>query len=156
MADYITPYGMNEIQKRINQLLHERPEILKAIAIAREMGDLSENAEYKSAKERKGQIDREVDYLNLRKAKLKVLDPDSIPKDKVRFGAKVEVEDVANNTTTKWYLVGSDEVNFFEDGVEKISIESPIGRCFIGKQKGEIAIAKTPKGERKFKILSIN
>ena len=108
---YVTPYGMNQIQKRINELLTERPSILKAISIAREMGDLSENAEYKSAKERQREIDNEVTHLKLRSSKVQVLDPDKIAKDKIRFGAVVEAQEVGFEEIVTYYLVGSDEVN---------------------------------------------
>ena len=152
---YVTPYGMNQIQKRINELLTERPSILKAISIAREMGDLSENAEYKSAKERQREIDNEVTHLKLRSSKVQVLDPDKIVKDIIRFGAVVEAQEVGFEEIVTYYLVGSDEVNYFEDGVTKISVESPIGKGFIGKSIGDIALVKAPKGERRFKILNI-
>lgn len=152
---YVTPYGMNQIQKRINELLTERPSILKAISIAREMGDLSENAEYKSAKERQREIDNEVTHLKLRSSKVQVLNPDKIAKDKIRFGAVVEAQEVGFEEIVTYYLVGSDEVNYFEDGVTKISVESPIGKGFIGKSIGDIALVKAPKGERRFKILNI-
>ncbi len=153
--DYITPYGMQQIQKRIKELLEERPSVMKAVQVAREMGDLSENAEYKSARERQRQIDNEVTYLRVRSSKLKVIDPSTIAKDKVRFGAVVEVEEIGSDEYVTYHLVGVDEVNFHEENITKISIASPIGKCFIGKAKDEIAIAKTPKGERKFKIISI-
>lgn len=146
---------MQQIQKRINDLLTERPSILKAISIAREMGDLSENAEYKSAKERQREIDNEVTRLKLRSAQLQVLDPQQIAKDKVRFGAIIEAQEVGSNETITYYLVGSDEVNFTEDNYTKISVESPIGRGFIGKGVGDIALVKAPKCVRKFKILDI-
>ncbi len=152
---YITPYGMQQIQRRINELLTERPDVLKAISIAREMGDLSENAEYKSAKERQREIDNEVTYLKIKSSKLKVLDPTTIAKDKVRFGALIEAQEIGSDEIITYYLVGSDEVNFPENDYTKISVESPIGKGFIGKAVNDIALVKAPKGERKFKILSI-
>ncbi|MBI9030531.1 transcription elongation factor GreA [bacterium] len=152
---YITPYGMQQIQRRINELLTERPDVLKAISIAREMGDLSENAEYKSAKERQREIDNEVTYLKIKSSKLKVLDPTTIAKDKVRFGAIIEAQEIGSDEIITYYLVGSDEVNFPENDYTKISVESPIGKGFIGKAVNDIALVKAPKGERKFKILSI-
>jgi transcription elongation factor GreA len=152
---YITPNGMQQIQRRINDLLTERPSVLKAISIAREMGDLSENAEYKSAKERQRQIDNEVTYLKLKSAKLQVIDPKNIAKDKVRFGAIVEAQEIGFDEIITYYLVGSDEVNFPGSEYTKISVESPIGKGFVGKVVNDIALVKAPKGERKFKILSI-
>lgn len=152
---YITPYGMQQIQKRINDLLTERPSILKAISIAREMGDLSENAEYKSAKERQREIDNEVTHLKLKSAKLQVLDPQQIAKDKIRFGALVDAQEIGSKEIITYYLVGSDEVNFAEGDFTKISVESPIGQGFVGKCVGDVALVKAPKCERKFKILNI-
>ena len=152
---YITPYGMQQIQRRINELLTERPGILKAIGIAREMGDLSENAEYKSAKERQRQIDNEVTYLKLKSAKLKVIDPANIAKDKVRFGAIIEAQEIGSDKIITYYLVGSDETGFPENDYTKISFESPIGKGFIGRAVNDIALVKAPKCDRKFKILSI-
>lgn len=152
---YITPYGMQQIQRRINELLKERPGVLEAISIAREMGDLSENAEYKSAKERQRQIDNEVTHLKIVSSKLKVIDPKDIAKDKVRFGAIVEAEEIGSDEIITYYLVGSDEVNFPENDFTKISAQSPIGKGFIGKSANEIAIVTAPMGERRFKIISI-
>jgi len=82
----ITPAGMEAIQRRIQKLMGERPEVVKAVMVAREFGDLSENAEYKAAREKQRQIDGEIDYLRRRCSHLKVIDIDSIPKDKARFG----------------------------------------------------------------------
>jgi transcription elongation factor GreA len=152
---YITPYGMQQIQRKINDLLTERPSVLKAISIAREMGDLSENAEYKSGKERQRQIDNEVTYLKIRCSKIQVIDPANIAKDKVRFGAIVEAQEIGTDEIITYYLVGSDEVNFPENDYVKISVESPIGRGFVGKKVNEVALVKAPKGDRKFKIISI-
>ncbi len=86
LSQFITKTGMQRLQKRINELLAERPEVIKAVAIAREFGDLSENAEYKAARERQRAIDNEIDYLRRRSANLKVIDTSEFPKDMVRFG----------------------------------------------------------------------
>ncbi|OQY39712.1 MAG: transcription elongation factor [Candidatus Cloacimonetes bacterium 4572_65] len=153
--EYITPYGMTQIQKRIKVLAEERPSVMKAIGIAREMGDLSENAEYKSARERQRQIDNEVNYLKLRSSRITVIDPATIPKDSVRFGAIIEGIELDINEPFCFQLVGVDEVNFIEDGAIKVSVASPIGKGFIGKKVGETTVIKVPKGDRLFKIESI-
>ena len=93
LSIYITTLGMERLQKRINDLMTERPEVIKAVAIAREFGDLSENAEYKAAKERQRAIDSEIDYLRRRAATLKVIDPSHLPKDAVRFGSTCKTVD---------------------------------------------------------------
>ncbi|MCD8480455.1 MAG: hypothetical protein LRZ88_09680 [Candidatus Cloacimonetes bacterium] len=93
LSIFITTQGMERLQKRINDLMIERPEVIKAVAIAREFGDLSENAEYKAAKERQRAIDSEIDYLRRRASTLKVVDPSALPKDAVRFGSTCKTID---------------------------------------------------------------
>ncbi|MDP8232296.1 MAG: GreA/GreB family elongation factor [Candidatus Zophobacter franzmannii] len=153
--DFITKEGMIYLQKRIQDLNDIRPSIIIRVQVAREQGDLSENAEYKAGKDELRMVDKEIDYLNRRSAKVMVLDPETIPKDKVRFGAFVRVVEISNNIETLYRLVGVDEVNFLEEGCNKISVASPIGLGMTGKEIGQIAIAKTPRGLREFKILEI-
>lgn len=157
LSVYITTGGMEKLQMRINELLKERPEVIKAVAIAREFGDLSENAEYKAARERQRAIDSEIDYLRRRSAQLKVVDPSSLPKDAVRFGMSCIAKDMDNDEEQRFTLVGAAEINFYppEEGVQVVSIVSPIGKGILGKKEGEIAVVKAPKGERKFRILKI-
>ena len=86
--------------------------MIKAVATAREYGDLSENAEYKSVSERQRQIDTEIDYLRRRAAHLKVIDMNTIPKDRVRFGAICRIRDKANGEIIIYQIIGADELNF--------------------------------------------
>ncbi len=153
--DFITKAGMVSLQKRIQELNRIRPEIIKRIQVAREQGDLSENAEYKAAKEEQRMVDNELDYLKRRSGILTVLDTTTIPKDKVRFGAFVKVKEIETNEEILYRLVGVDEVNFMEDGVNKISVASPIGLALIGKSKNDKATVKAPRGHRDLEILDI-
>jgi transcription elongation factor GreA len=154
--DYITKVGMDKLQKRIRYLAEvERPQIIKRVATARAQGDLSENAEYKAAKEMQRHLDKELDHLKTRSTKLKVIDPVSIPKDCVRFGAYIVVKELDLSRTVVYHLVGIDEVNFPDENAEQVSIASPIGSAMIGKKSGDKVIVNAPMGERIFEILDI-
>lgn len=154
---FITKPGMEKLQKRIQTLMNdERPDVIKAITIAREFGDLSENAEYKAAKERQRAIDSEIDYLRRRSAQLKVIDTSAFPKDQLRFGSYCVAEDISNGEKICYQLVGAEELNFTsEEGVMAVSIVSPIGTALLGKRVDDIAVVRAPMGERQLKILEI-
>jgi transcription elongation factor GreA len=154
---FITKPGMEKLQKRIQTLMNdERPDVIKAITIAREFGDLSENAEYKAAKERQRAIDSEIDYLRRRSAQLKVIDTSAFPKDQLRFGSYCVAEDISNSEKICYQLVGAEELNFTsEEGVMAVSIVSPIGTALLGKRVDDIAVVRAPMGERQLKILEI-
>jgi len=155
MAEYITKEGMNKLKKRMNELIIERPSIIKQVVTAREMGDLSENAEYHAARERQKYLENEFNHLKSRISTLQVIDSTKIPKDAVRFGAYVTIEELPNRQISKLRLVGIDEIYQTDDGYERISIASPIGKAIIGKKINEIFVVKAPVGERTFKILDI-
>ena len=148
---------MDSIQRRIQHLMNnERPEVIKAVAIAREFGDLSENAEYKSAKERQRAIDHEIDHLRRRSAQLKVIDLDSFPRDMVRFGMYCHTRDTDTKEELWFHVVGVDEINFPEvENIMAVSIASPIGKGLLGKKLGEIAVIHAPMGKRHLEILEI-
>lgn len=154
---YITQEGMDKIQRRINHLMAcERPEVIKAIAVAREFGDLSENAEYKAAREKQRQIDGEIDRLRRRAAHLKVIDASAFPKDKIRFGSCCHTRDEENGEEIAFQVVGVDELNFYDrPDFQPVSVLSPIGKALLGKQRGETALVRAPMGERRLLILAI-
>ena len=155
-SQYITKHGMDQLQRRIHELMTERPEVVKAVAIAREFGDLSENAEYKAAKERQRSIDHEIDHLRRRAAHLKVIDCSVFPKDVVRFGLTCKTRDNDSSEEQWYHVVGVDEINFpEEEGVMAVSIASPIGKGLLGKKIGEVALIHAPMGVRQFEILEI-
>ncbi len=155
MAEYITREGMQRLQKRMNELIKKRSAIIQQVVTAREMGDLSENAEYQAAREKQRDLENEFNRIKSRIAKLQVIDPAEIPKDAVRFGACVTIKEELNNKNKSIRLVGIDEVFETTDGYERLSVASPIGKALIGKKTGDIFTVQTPLGERKFKIMQI-
>ncbi len=156
MAEYITEEGMKKLRRRMSHLLEdERPEVIRQVQTAREMGDLSENAEYHAARERQRHIDNELEHLRRRLSVLQVINPDDIPKDAVRFGAYVDVEESETGKQVQYRLVGVDEVEDTGSDLVLISVASPIGRAMVGKKIGEDFIVKAPVGDRKMKILDI-
>ncbi|OQX71330.1 MAG: hypothetical protein B6D62_02160 [Candidatus Cloacimonas sp. 4484_275] len=155
MPEYITKEGMQRIRKRMQELIEERPHIMKQVVTAREMGDLSENAEYHAAREKQRNLENEYNYLKSRVAKLQVIDTDKISKDAVRFGAFVTIKEIATGNILKKRIVGVDEIFETNDGYERISLASPIGKAMIGKKVGDHFVVKAPIGDREFEILEI-
>ncbi|MBN2460242.1 MAG: transcription elongation factor GreA [Candidatus Cloacimonetes bacterium] len=155
MSDYITREGMNILRQRMEYLVRQRSEIIKQVASAREMGDLSENAEYHAAREQQRVVEKEYNHLRKRVMKLKVIDAENIPKDAVRFGARVTIREVSQGRIRKIRLVGIDEVFHTDDQFERMSIASPIGEAMIGRKKGDHFQVRVPIGKREFEILDI-
>ncbi|MCF7857809.1 MAG: transcription elongation factor GreA [Candidatus Cloacimonetes bacterium] len=155
MANYITKEGMQRLRKRMQYLIDERPQVIKQVVTAREMGDLSENAEYHAARERQRNIEKEFNHIKERIDKLQVLDSDKITKDAVRFGARVIVKELDNSSLRKVRLVGADEIFETFDQYERISILSPIGQPMIGKKVGDHFVVNAPIGKREFEIIEI-
>lgn len=154
--NYITIQGLIKLKERLQYLnTVERPEIIKQVVTAREMGDLSENAEYHAAKEKQRQIDKEIGHLKSRISLLKAIDPDQIPKDAVRFGALVTLKDMHSGELTIFRIVGVDEAGETEEEIHHISIASPVGKGLLGKKATEKVIIKVPAGEREFEIIEI-
>ncbi len=154
---FITQEGMGKVQRRIQFLMNEeRPEVIRAITIAREFGDLSENAEYKEAKEKQRQIDTEIDHLRRRAAYLKVIDISVFPKDMVRFGTICNILDTSTGEKICYQVLGVDELNYHDkEGIEPVSVLSPIGKALLGKAPGQSTVVKAPMGERVLDILEI-
>jgi len=155
MAHYITKDGMQRLRKRMQVLIGERPKVIKQVVTAREMGDLSENAEYHAARERQRFLENEFNRLKERSEQLQVIDTSSIPKDAVRFGARVIINNLKDNSQRKIHLIGVDEVYDSDDEYERISIMSPVGKPMIGKKVGEKFIVNAPIGRKEFEILEI-
>ncbi len=150
----ITPGGFRKLQEELNRLISvERPRVIKMIEHARSLGDLSENAEYETAKDRQGFIEARIQELKSKVARAEVIDPEKLPqRDRVMFGVRVRVEDIETGNTVTYQLVGPDESEP-ENG--KISVTSPIGRALLGKREDDEALVQTPSGIRKFVVLKI-
>lgn len=149
MPEHIKKQLQEEIWHLEHELAHELPaEIKKAVA----MGDLSENAEYHMAKQRQEFVNARLGQLKKRMAELSLVNLSNIPKDRVAFGSKVIVYDVAKDEKLEYRLVTSEESDV-NKGL--ISTTSPIGRSLIGKQVGDMAVVVTPNGKRELEVLKL-
>ena len=153
----LTEPGYNALVAEVNTLKSDqRPAIIKAIAEAREHGDLSENAEYHAAKEQQGLIESRIKELESIIGRAEVIDVTSLS-GPVRFGATVvlqEFDDEGEETGKPvTYQVVSEPEADLKKG--RISMKSPMGRALIGKSEGDEAEVPTPRGERYYKVLSI-
>lgn len=151
----ITPNGLKKLQEELHRLKTvERPAVIKMIEYARSLGDLSENAEYETAKDRQSFVEGRILELDSKIGRAEVIDPDELTnKDRVTFGIKVTLEDLDTGETVSYQLVGADESEP-ENGL--ISITSPIGRALIGKEVDDDVVVQAPGGTREFVVLEIN
>ena len=129
----------------------ERPAIIEAIAEARELGDLKENAEYHSAREKQGFIEGRIKELDAVLGLADVIDPLTLS-GSVKFGATVTIVDEDTDEEKCWQIVGEHEANI-EKGL--LNVRSPIARALIGKEEGDSVEVRTPGGEKSYEILSI-
>ena len=150
----ITVTGLKDLKSELGDLKNvQRPKVVEAIAEARSHGDLKENAEYHAAKEQQGLIEGRVVAINDIIARANVIDVTKIENDgKVIFGSTVEVQDLETNKKISYRLVGQDEADIKKN---LVFFRSPIGKAFIGKNKGEMVTVNTPSGERSFEILDV-
>ena len=152
-AYLITKPGFEKMESELKQLKQvERPNIIKAIAEAREHGDLSENAEYHAAKEQQSFIEGRILELEYKLTRAEIIDTSSIKSDKILFGATIDLIDEKTNKKLTYKIVGVDETD-----VEKslISVSSPVARSLMGKMIGDIAVVNTPGGKTTYEILNI-
>ena len=131
----------------------ERSKIIKAIAQAREFGDLKENAEYHAAKEKQSFIEGRIKEIEAKLSNAEVIDVTSLDiKDKVVFGSTIELENIVANVLIKYQIVGEDEASI-ENGM--ISYKAPISRAIIGKNINDIIEFDSDAGQEIYKILKI-
>ncbi len=148
----MTRGGFDALEVELKHLKsEERPNIIRAIAEAREHGDLSENAEYHSAKEKQSFIEGRIKEIEGILSLADVIDPTKLS-GSVKFGATVKVVDEDTDEEKCWQIVGEHEANI-EKGL--LNIKSPIARALIGKDEGDSVEVKTPGGEKYYEILSI-
>ncbi len=148
----MTRAGNTALQAELKTLKsEERPAIIQAIAEARELGDLKENAEYHSAREKQGFIEGRIKELEAVLGKAEVIDPSTLS-GAVKFGATVTLVDEDTDEEKTWQIVGEHEANI-EKGL--LNIRSPIARALIGKDEGDSVEVRTPGGEKSYEILSI-
>jgi len=144
-------YDLMEAELKILKS-EERPNIIKAIAEAREHGDLSENAEYHAAKEQQSFIEGRIIEIENKLRRAEVIDPSSINSSKIVFGATIKLYDENSKLEITYKIVGVDETNV-EKGL--ISFSSPVARSLMGKSEGDITEVKSPGGKTTYEILKI-
>ncbi len=131
---------------------NQRPEVIDAIAVARDHGDLKENAEYHAARERQSFIEGRILELDAKIGRAQVIDPKSLSGDKVVFASTVTVVDEDTEEEKTFKIVGEDEANV-KEGL--MSFTSPISRALIGKAVGDSVDVQAPKGVQTYEILSV-
>ena len=149
----MTPAGHTALEAELKQLKAvERPAIIAAIAEAREHGDLSENAEYHSAREKQSFIEGRIKELEGVLSLAEVINPSKLS-GAIKFGATVTLVDENTEEEKTWKIVGEHEANI-EKGL--LNIKSPIARALIGKEEGDSVEVRTPGGEKSYEILSVS
>lgn len=149
----ITPTGYERLVEELKHLKTvERPAIIEAIATARELGDLSENAEYHAAREKQAFAEGRIIELEDKMARAEIIDPAEFSGDVVRFGATVRVVDEDSDEEMEYQIVGEYEADL---NAGRISLTSPFARALIGKKTGDSVEVKTPKGHKSLEILEV-
>ncbi len=151
---YFTKVGLDKLKDELEKLKSvERPNVSQMIAEAREKGDLSENAEYDAAKNEQGMLELRIAKLEETLANARVIDESQLDDSKVSILTTVKLKNLNNNAVMAYTLVPENEADI-KNG--KISVNSPIAKGLLGKQKGETAEIKVPAGLMKFKIEDIS
>ena len=145
--------GLDKLKKELADALAQRPVISAAIAEAREKGDLSENAEYESAREAQGLLEMKIANLQNQVANAKVVDSSQLGTDKVQMLNKVKVQNLSAGMTMEFTIVGETEADFSKG---RLAATTPIAKALLGHGQGEIVEAQVPSGTIKFKILEIS
>ena len=150
---YLTQEGYDKLRRELDDLKSNgRAEVAKAIAEAREKGDLSENAEYDAAKDAQGMLELKINEMEKALANARVIDSSQIDTSKVTVLSKVRLKNLKVNKEVEYTLVSETEADL---KAKKISVSSPIGQGLLGKEVGDVAVVQTPAGEIKFEILEI-
>lgn len=150
---YMTPEGFKVLEDELKNLKQvERPAVIQAIADARALGDLSENAEYHYAKDKQGLIEGRIKELEGKLALAEVIDITKMTGTKVRFGTTVIVFDIDTDEEFKYKIVGVDEADISKG---LLSISSPLGKTLLGKDKGDEVKFITPGGKKTYEIVEV-
>lgn len=149
----MTPEGHKALQEELKHLKAvERPKISAEIGVARDHGDLRENAEYHAAKEKQGQIEARVAHLEGMLSRAEVIDATQMHGDRVKFGARVTLEDSKSGKITEYRIVGAEEADVSKG---LISITSPVARALISREVGDEVQVHAPGGVRVYEICEI-
>ncbi len=149
----MTQRGYDALKEELKRLkTRERPAAVEAIRLAREHGDLSENAEYDAAKEKQAHIEGRISTFEDKLARAEVVDTSSMPLDRVRFGTRVVLEDAESGEEIVYTLVGEDEADVAQG---LLSVTSPVGRALIGRQVDDEVSVTVPAGTRTYEVREI-
>ncbi len=149
----MTSEGLTTLEEELRQLRNTaRPEVIRAIALAREHGDLSENAEYHAARDRQSFIEGRVGELEDKISRAEVIDVSKLSGKIVKFGAKVSLIDEDTEKKMVYQIVGQDEADVKQG---RIAITSPLARALIGKTVGDSIEVNTPKGDKAYEITRV-
>lgn len=153
MADvFITADGKRQLEERLKDLkVNGRNEMADKIRVAREFGDLSENAEYDIAKEEQAKMEAEIMDIEAKLHNVQIID-EKVKGDKIDVGSKIEVKDLSTGIAYAYTIVGTHESNPMEG---RISNESPLGKVLLGKRRGDEVSVTAPIGIVKYKIITI-
>jgi transcription elongation factor GreA len=155
MSDNImTKKGYEDLKEKLRRMkVYDLQDIIKEVMVAAAHGDLSENAEYTAAKEKKAFIETRIREMEQRFSSATVIDTSTLSSDRVVFGATVLLQDEDKGEEVSYTIVGVDEADVTQG---KISISSPIARALIGKEEGDSVAVKTPGGVRNYSITEIS
>jgi transcription elongation factor GreA len=149
----LTPEGYEKLKQEIEYLSTEkRREVAERIRVARQFGDIQENAEYDDAKNEQMLLEHRIATLEERLRNAKVIEAAEVSTDVVSVGSLVRLRDVDAKQTFEYHIVGSAEA---DPAANKVSNESPVGKAILGRKKGEVVEVTAPRGALKFKILDI-
>ena len=152
--NYLTQEGYDKLRAELEDLKSNgRSQVAKAIAEAREKGDLSENAEYDAAKDAQGLLELKINNLEKTLANSRVLDSSQLDTSKVTVLSKVRIKNVKTKKEITYHLVSESEADL---KLKKISVNSPVGVGLLGKKVGEIATVETPRGSIEFEVVEIS
>lgn len=150
---YLSKDGRIKLEKELKRLkFEERPKLVAEIKRAKELGDLSENAEYHAAKEAQGHLERKIAELEDKMSRVRTIDTDKIPSDKVYLFARVLVKDLRDGDEIEFTIVPPEEADVDND---IISVKSPIGQALLGRAEGEKVEFTVPAGVVKYEVLKI-
>ncbi|MDI1437380.1 MULTISPECIES: transcription elongation factor GreA [Polyangium] len=149
----MTPEGQARLREELERLKKiELPQVVKDISVARDHGDLSENAEYHAAKERQGLIVARITFIEQTLSRAEVIDPSKLSGSKIQFGARVKLMNVDSDEEVVYQIVGPEEADIKQN---RISVSSPLARALIGREVGEEVRVVMPAGPRTYEILEI-
>jgi transcription elongation factor GreA len=150
----MTPQGNARLREELKNLKEvERHKISREIGVAREHGDLKENAEYHAAKDRQGWIEARIKDLEDKLGRAEIIDPSKLSGSKIAFGATLKLSNVDTEEEVIYRLVGPDEANIDQGS---ISVTSPLARALIGKEVGDEVKVRMPAGERVYEVLEVD